>query len=185
MGPQGVIRERSCRRAVDSCPMSGSDSRTFLELGPGLCKGLQWAGMIHLGCHKSKCHEQMLVTTMYLVLDEEPGNIQANHLKLCCCIFKVAQVTTIFIGYFPAKAIYYTTLCGCNACYWRFEILSMQVAHTVSYPSVTYTESKWRALSCLSRPLCFQACLRCMHSWLSLLQLDNYFQYWMHNHLTA
>ena len=41
MGPQGVIRERSCRRAVDSCPMSGGDSRAFLELGPGLCKGLQ------------------------------------------------------------------------------------------------------------------------------------------------
>lgn len=41
MGLRGVIRERSCRRAVDSRPMSGSDSHTFLELGPGLCKGLQ------------------------------------------------------------------------------------------------------------------------------------------------
>lgn len=92
MGLWGVIRERSCRRAVDSCPMSGCDSHTFLELGPGLCKGLQWVGMIHLGRHKSKSHERMLVTNLpYPILDEEPGNLRANHSKACCFIFKAAR----------------------------------------------------------------------------------------------
>lgn len=47
MGLWGVIRERSCRWAADSRPMSCSDSQTFFQLGPVLCKGLRWVAMIH------------------------------------------------------------------------------------------------------------------------------------------
>lgn len=44
MGLWGVIRERSCRQAAVRW---AAVTHAFLELGPGLCNGHQWTGMIH------------------------------------------------------------------------------------------------------------------------------------------
>lgn len=83
MGLWGVIRQRSCRQVLERRPMSGSDSHTFLELGPGLCKRTSISTDDSFpGQHKSKSHERILGTTLpYLSLDEESGNMQA--IKTC------------------------------------------------------------------------------------------------------
>lgn len=95
MGLWGVIRQRSCRQVLERRPMSGSDSHTFLELGPGLCKGLQETQMIHPPASiKAEAMSQCWALP-YLSLDF--GNVQASHLKTCSFILKAALIC-IFMG---------------------------------------------------------------------------------------
>lgn len=116
MGLRGVIRERSCRWAADSRPMSCGDSQTFLQLGPVLCKGLRWVAMIHPSSRKG--------TSPWTNVGQRPalpGNIRGQP-KACRATLKSSELRFFLFVYESQNSLghwWVTCLVNASLFKWR------------------------------------------------------------------